>query len=189
MKNCRDCMKEIDKKAKKCPYCQTDQRNWFIRHKIITGLLILFVFLSISAYGNSDTTSKSSSSSKTVTPSPIADKVWVEDMGQKYYESHVNMRWSGTQFYNGPLTLEAAKKLISQCLETFESKEKCQQIVDKKYWIGMSEVWSTMSVGNPNKINTTVVSGLTRKQYVYGDPIYGATYLYFDNDILTSYQQ
>ena len=34
---------EIDAKARKCPHCQTDQRIWFARHPILTGLLVLFV--------------------------------------------------------------------------------------------------------------------------------------------------
>jgi len=40
-------MKEIDPKAKKCPFCQSDQRNWFARHKIITGIIIVIIFFSI----------------------------------------------------------------------------------------------------------------------------------------------
>lgn len=43
MKTCKSCQKEIDTKAKKCPYCQTDQRNWFLRHPILTTILVLIV--------------------------------------------------------------------------------------------------------------------------------------------------
>lgn len=43
-------MKEIDAKAKRCPNCRADQRGWFRRHPILTGLLaiiIFFVFIGI----------------------------------------------------------------------------------------------------------------------------------------------
>jgi hypothetical protein len=43
MKKCKSCMSEIDNKAKKCPKCQADQRNWFRRHPILTGILVLVV--------------------------------------------------------------------------------------------------------------------------------------------------
>lgn len=46
MKKCKGCQKEIDPKAIKCPYCQTDQRNWFEQHKIFSVFLTL-VFLII----------------------------------------------------------------------------------------------------------------------------------------------
>jgi len=45
MKKCKACQKEIDDKAKKCPHCQTDQRGWFRRHLILTGILGLVIFL------------------------------------------------------------------------------------------------------------------------------------------------
>jgi archaellum component FlaG (FlaF/FlaG flagellin family) len=43
MKKCRSCKSDIDDKATKCPFCQTDQRNWFRRHPIITIFVVLFL--------------------------------------------------------------------------------------------------------------------------------------------------
>ncbi|MCW1949657.1 MAG: hypothetical protein KIH89_004440 [Candidatus Shapirobacteria bacterium] len=43
MKKCKSCQSEIDDKAKKCPHCQTDQRNWFIQHKVATVILGIFI--------------------------------------------------------------------------------------------------------------------------------------------------
>lgn len=43
LKNCKACNKEIGEKVAKCPNCGTDQRNWFMQHKIITGILALFL--------------------------------------------------------------------------------------------------------------------------------------------------
>lgn len=43
---CKTCSKEIAKGVKKCPHCGKDQRNWFMRHKIMTfigTMIILFI--------------------------------------------------------------------------------------------------------------------------------------------------
>lgn len=58
MKKCKACKKEIDQKANKCPYCQTDQRNWFIRHKLLTVILVLILIgmISTSSSGGSKNT-------------------------------------------------------------------------------------------------------------------------------------
>ena len=64
MKKCKSCQKEIDNKAKKCPYCQADQRNWFMRHPILTGILVLFIIGMIGAAGGGNK-SKSGTSSNT----------------------------------------------------------------------------------------------------------------------------
>ncbi len=81
MKKCKGCQKEIDSKAKKCPYCQADQRNWFVKHKIITVILVLVLIGAISggAKGNNTTTNSSTPSNKTTDtntpkPSPIIVK-------------------------------------------------------------------------------------------------------------------
>jgi hypothetical protein len=85
MKKCKSCQQEIDDKATKCPHCQTDQRNWFSRHKIITAIIAIFVILVIigmasnskssstssnSTNSTSNSTASSSTSQKTTTPTP-----------------------------------------------------------------------------------------------------------------------
>ena len=50
MKKCKSCQTEIDDKAKKCPHCQADQRNWFAKHPILTVIITLVV---ISIFGSS----------------------------------------------------------------------------------------------------------------------------------------
>ena len=62
MKKCKSCKKEIDKKATKCSYCKTDQRNWFRKHPILTIILVFIIFGIIgssSGGGDSSTGSKS----------------------------------------------------------------------------------------------------------------------------------
>jgi hypothetical protein len=172
-------MQKIDDKAWKCPHCHTNQRSWFKRHKVLTGIFGLFL-LGVIGISASNNTSKPPNISATTTP--IADDKWISDAGQRYYDSHKDLQGE-------ILNHEQSKDLMSMCISDLKDKDKCEDIIAKKFWIGMSENWAVISMGNPNDINTTTVSGLTRKQYVYGNPIYGATYVYFDNEVLTSYQQ
>jgi len=51
------------------------------------------------------------------------------------------------------------------------------------YWIGMNKEMATISLGSPNKVNRTVGAWGVREQWVYE-----TIYLYFENGVLTSYQ-
>jgi len=73
VKKCKSCQTEIDAKATKCPYCQTDQRNWFLRHPIITVFLVLIVLGAIGAAGGGKT-SKSSMRASTNKQSSVSEK-------------------------------------------------------------------------------------------------------------------
>ena len=41
-KQCKECLSDIPKKAKKCSQCSSDQRNYFQKHPIITIFIIIF---------------------------------------------------------------------------------------------------------------------------------------------------
>ncbi len=58
-----------------------------------------------------------------------------------------------------------------------------KQIIEKKIWIGMTAEMARESWGKPETINRTVTPLSDQEQWVYG-----STYLYFHNGILTSYQ-
>ena len=65
-KKCPKCKEEIAKDAKKCKHCGADLRNWFVRHKVWTGILVL-ILLSIigSAAGSGKTTTTSNNNAST----------------------------------------------------------------------------------------------------------------------------
>jgi hypothetical protein len=53
LKECVECKKEISNEVKKCPNCGKDQRNWFLRHKIITFIGFLGILIVLGAAFNS----------------------------------------------------------------------------------------------------------------------------------------
>ena len=69
MKKCKSCKAEIPSDAKKCSHCGTDQRGWFRRHLILTGLLVLFIIVIAGAIAGSGGSDKSTSQSTAQTTS------------------------------------------------------------------------------------------------------------------------
>lgn len=72
---CKECGKEISSKTKKCPSCGAFQKNWFMRHKILSfiGGFFLFIFLmAMFSDGESSNTTISSSDDMQV-EDPIAN--------------------------------------------------------------------------------------------------------------------
>jgi len=63
-KKCKYCQTDIDQKARICPNCKKDQRGFFAKHPIITGILVLFVIGIISSVGGSSNKSSTDSGSK-----------------------------------------------------------------------------------------------------------------------------
>ena len=43
IKKCKSCQKQIDPKGIKCAHCGADQRNWFNRHTILVGIVIVVI--------------------------------------------------------------------------------------------------------------------------------------------------
>lgn len=76
MKKCKSCKADIDSNASKCSHCGTDQRSWFIRHKIVTGIVAIIVVLMIIGVagsknsGTSTTSNSTGGSSGNNTPTP-----------------------------------------------------------------------------------------------------------------------
>lgn len=67
MKKCKACQSEIDEKATKCAKCGSDQRGWFKRHPIITGILVFIIVMSIGGAVGDNTASDNTASDSNAT--------------------------------------------------------------------------------------------------------------------------
>ena len=140
MKKCKSCQSMIDDKAKKCPKCQADQRNWFAKHPVITVILGIFLLMAIfgsSKNKNNTTGTKLSSENKVVTSETLLSKnnpdlkqismmtmdyvdqpltMYVKAEGCDYYNYEFreyilkNYTWEKAAF----LTLETYKKVMNK---------------------------------------------------------------------------
>jgi hypothetical protein len=96
-KKCKSCQTEIDSKANKCPHCQSDQRNWFRKHPILTVIVGLFILgLFGTAIGGSNKSTPATSDTTTVsattvsaTTQPTATQVAMKEL--------LNLTGSGTK--------------------------------------------------------------------------------------------
>jgi hypothetical protein len=77
----------------------------------------------------------------------------------------------------------AAVNYKADLIKTFGATN-AQRIMDRKIWLGMTDKMARASLGTPEKINRDVGAWGVHEQWVYGD-----TYLYFENGILTSWQE
>jgi hypothetical protein len=77
----------------------------------------------------------------------------------------------------------AIYKRRTDLTKKYGSQEIAEKIIAKKIWLGMSSAMALESWGNPSDINRSVGSWGVHEQWIYGD-----TYLYFENGVLTSWQ-
>ena len=59
----KSCKAEIPNDAKKCSHCGSDQRGWFRRHPILTGIAVIILVLIIAGVAGSSKSGNSTSSS------------------------------------------------------------------------------------------------------------------------------
>ena len=72
---CRECKAQLSNGAKRCQKCGADQRNWFMRHKIISFLLgiLLLVLIGGVIGGNDETRTTGGENSEDAAPEEIVD--------------------------------------------------------------------------------------------------------------------
>lgn len=80
---------------------------------------------------------------------------------------------------SGAPSQENCNKVAEICI-TIWNEEECQNIAERKIWIGMTEDQLILSWGLANDRNNSAYSFGINSQWVYGSPIYGANYVYLE---------
>jgi len=113
-------------------------------------------------------------------------KVDFRSYSNNYFEVHIG---SLSGFVNSIWVVEdeIAKNIIANSDEDALIKKfgeyNYRRIQDGSYWIGMTKEMARLSLGNPDNDNRSVGSWGTHNQWVYKNLT-----LYFENGILTSWQ-
>jgi TM2 domain-containing membrane protein YozV len=66
-------------------------------------------------------------------------------------------------------TPEGCKGIANYCLKVWAKKEDCENIANKKIWLGMTDLQLYYSWGLPKNKNNTVVANGVHTQWIYGD--------------------
>lgn len=155
MKICKSCRKEIDEQATKCPYCQTDQRNWFRQHPVmITILGFLFLMILLSS-GSSKKETKlvspvSNETKETQTPSPtqppvVSDEQLIASLSQTFCAERQCKPIAGNPFCGWTVDLNDLNQLFEnkgQVTTLHTAKDSPTQTICKKVAKGCLETWS-----------------------------------------------
>jgi len=75
LRECKECGENISSSVKKCPKCGKDQRNWFLKHKFISLVLVIFVFIVIASMNKNDSAQISDSGSRDQENVKVSDEV------------------------------------------------------------------------------------------------------------------
>ena len=101
IKICPHCKKEIDSAATKCSHCQSDLREWWNRHPVLTGLGVLFfisiIFSGVHRGNGTSTTDNQSQISTPTDPAVLAaDKNRLAELKTKFnytYDQFQKVGW------------------------------------------------------------------------------------------------
>jgi hypothetical protein len=162
LKKCKECGKDVSTQADKCPHCGAcvkTQIGCLGAIAVILGVLILIGIIG---------------SLNRETPTPPRPPTAAELEAKRQAEERA--RKAEEQFLKTP-----AGKLWQKHKDW--DRQYCDAIVNRKVMSGMNPQQVRAAWGRPEHINRTVIPGHTAEQWVYGD-----TYLYFDDGILTSWQ-
>lgn len=92
MIKCKACGKEIAKGVKKCVHCGKDQRNFFMKHKILTAIVVIVILGAIAAAGGKKD-STNTAATKTETKQEVKEevlKVSAVDLAKAYEDNEVS---------------------------------------------------------------------------------------------------
>ncbi|MFI5240795.1 MAG: hypothetical protein ACHQUB_03765 [Candidatus Saccharimonadia bacterium] len=164
-------------------------------------IVVIIVVIASQAGSNSSTTTPAQQQAQNAQRAAVqaaAKQSVVNNLGLAYCASHKSIRMQkidqmvneGFPMFNGTGSFSAADctTIISKLYDLDPKTADLQNVVGSKFWVGMRIELLIYSVGTPNDANTTTTAFGNSAQWVYGDPINGANYVYIDNGVVTSYQ-
>lgn len=90
MKTCKHCKAEVPADAKKCKHCTGDLRNWFVRHWIITGIIIIVGVGSVAGGGKQSSSSSTTSKTDTANTETAAIKITATQLASEYTANEIS---------------------------------------------------------------------------------------------------
>ena len=87
-KKCPKCREDVQSGAKKCKHCGADLRNWFVQHKVITGILILLAIGIVGSAMGGGTTSTTTSPSTTKKAEEVKKEEVITISAQELYTKY-----------------------------------------------------------------------------------------------------
>lgn len=121
----------------------------------------------------------------------------VEELAPEYCKNFVGYRLDVEEFLSnkyknngkGKYKEDECKKILSKIVNDGTSSDNLRSIAEGKISIGMRGAELLASWGFPNDSNSTTSFYGSSFQLIYGDPLYGANYVYVDNGRVTTIQQ
>jgi RNA polymerase subunit RPABC4/transcription elongation factor Spt4 len=130
-KSCPKCGELIQATAKRCKHCQADLRNWFARHKVLTGVGGLIVIIILLASIGSDKKDMKADTSEAQSKNEIQyiKKMLGEDFATKTMKIKINSSTekatiSNSVFGNPKTAVEGAKFVVVSMEVTNTTNEK-----------------------------------------------------------------
>ena len=143
--NCKSCGKEIAKGVNKCVHCGKDQRNFFMKHKILTFILVVVMLAGISSALNGD-----KEETKETGTTPVATDTTKKDTSkaeEKKEESKVN--------YENFLKIKMDSKYEDVVALIGEGKELTSSEIS-----GIKTVMYTWNGSGFSNMNVTIQNGI-----------------------------
>ena len=173
---------------------------------VIVLLPIVILMIAVGSASNNDDSNQTQSTQEAAdqqedeAAAKELTKTLVEDYVPAYCQSHQQKQiplpytegdtWKyNTENPTVGVSEQDCRNVITYLVDNVESSAPTLEKISRaEISIGMNRHELLMSWGVPNDVNSTTVSGGTSAQWVYGDPIYGANYVYLDNDVITAIQ-
>jgi len=161
LRACKECGHQISSDAKVCPQCGKKQRL-----SAGAGCLAIIGVLFLLGIVASLTQHKNDTPPPQPGPAEIQARKEAQERAQQIEEHY--LKTPAGEFWQKHKDWD---------------RKYCQAIVNREIMTGMNPAQVRAAWGRPERINRTVLPRYTTEQWVYGD-----TYLYFDDGVLTSWQ-